>query len=407
VLGLHQVLLAALTVAGVAALPVSLIVARGVAQLEVEIARLLLGSSQRQRLNQLSAEVLTLSEARAQVIEAADSERRRIERDLHDGVQQQLVSLSMNLGITRRSAKDVPEPMREALAQVHDQSKQALSELRQLVRGMHPAVLDDLGLDAALSGVAARSPVPTVLRVQLPHRPPTAIEAAAYFVVSEALTNVAKHSGASEAIVRVEHENHPARGEIITIEVTDNGRGGASEQGGTGLRGLAQRAHGVGGILHVVMRVTPLSQKLRPPPGAPKILLVQAVTYASGEGVFIAGSAAFFTRYVGIPAIHVGVIISIAAGVALLVKVPLGRSVDRYGARPSWFIAALLQAILYSIYPLVNGFATATAVATAVAVASALGSAARGKIFGDLVSAPNRVQVRTRGLRVRCSEELF
>ncbi|MFF8775192.1 sensor histidine kinase [Kitasatospora sp. NPDC015120] len=250
-MGLHQVLLVVLTVAGIAVLQLSLSVARGVAQLDLALARQLLGPSQRDRANQLSERVVTLTEARAKVVEAADSERRRLERDLHDGVQQQLVSLSMNLGITRRKIKDMPEPAREALAQAHEQTKQTLADLRQLVRGLHPAVLDDLGLDAALSGIAARSPVPARLRVDLPQRPSGTIEAAAYFVVSEALANVAKHSGASEVAVSVEQIEDPARGEIIKVTVTDNGCGGASEKAGSGLRGLVQRVGGVDGTLHI------------------------------------------------------------------------------------------------------------------------------------------------------------
>ena len=140
--------------------------------------------------------------------------------------------------------------------------------------------------------------------------------------------------------------------------------------------------------------VKSILQTLRPPQGSPKVLLVQAVTYASGEGVFIAGSAAFFTRYVGLSPTRVGAVLSIAAAAALIVKVPLGRAADRYGARPCWFIAAFSQAALYCLYPLVDGFATATAVAAAVAVASALGAAARGKIFGDVVAPGHRVKVQ-------------
>ncbi|MFI1762526.1 sensor histidine kinase [Streptomyces sp. NPDC020800] len=167
VLGLHQALLVVLTLAGICVLPLSLNLARGLALVDVALARNLLGPSPRHRMNQLSEQVLTLTEARAQVVEATDSERRRIERDLHDGVQQQLVSMSMNLGITRKTVKDMPEPAREPLAQVHEQAKQSLADLRQLVRGLHPAVLDDLGLDAALSGIVARSPVPASLHVDL------------------------------------------------------------------------------------------------------------------------------------------------------------------------------------------------------------------------------------------------
>jgi signal transduction histidine kinase len=186
-----------------------------------------------------------LARSRAEVVAAADAERRRIERDLHDGAQRRLVSLAMQLGMARASLADAPEPVRQVIEQAHDEATEALAELRQLVRGLHPAVLDDRGLDAALSGIAANAPLPVRLRVDVPTRCSPAIEAVAYFVVSEALTNVAKHAGAGQAEVTVER-----RDDRLRVVVADDGRGGATlDGGGSGLRGLAQRAAAVDGTL--------------------------------------------------------------------------------------------------------------------------------------------------------------
>jgi signal transduction histidine kinase len=187
------------------------------------------------------------------VIDAADAERRRIERDLHDGTQQRLVSLAMNLGMTRTTLTDVPEPVRVAIEQAHDEAKLALSELRDFVRGLHPAVLDDLGLDAALSGIAARSAIPVRLMVELPVRPPRAVETVAYFVVSEALTNAAKHSGATVVDVVVEYTapDDTAHDNLLRVIVSDNGTGGADPARGTGLQGLSQRIRALDGLLTV------------------------------------------------------------------------------------------------------------------------------------------------------------
>lgn len=194
---------------------------------------------------------LLLAASRADLVAAADAERRRIERDLHDGTQQRLVSLAMNLGITRASTTGLPDSAREAIENAHDEAKQALSELRDFVRGLHPAVLDDLGLDAALSGVTARCPVPVRLRTDLPQRLPDQIEQVAYFVVSEALTNAVKHAEAStvEADVR-QVPSFSGRGRLRVV-VRDDGRGGARPDRGSGLRGLAQRVASVDGTLHL------------------------------------------------------------------------------------------------------------------------------------------------------------
>jgi signal transduction histidine kinase len=180
------------------------------------------------------------------VVDAADTERRRIERDLHDGAQQRLVSLAMHLGLARAELTELPEDARRVIAEAHDEAKEALAELRHLVRGLHPAILEDRGLDAALSGIAARSPVPVRLDVHVPDRVPPTVEAVAYFVVSEALANTAKHAGALRAGVTARRE-----GDVLRVSVTDDGAGGADPAGGTGLPGLAQRVRSVDGTLSI------------------------------------------------------------------------------------------------------------------------------------------------------------
>ena len=184
--------------------------------------------------------------SRDDAVDAADAERRRIERDLHDGAQQRLTSLALKLGIARVTLTGPPSPAHATIAQAHDEAKQALVELRELVRGMHPSVLHERGLDAALSGIAARSPVPVRLRVELPERVGRAVEAVAYYVVSEALTNAARHAHASRIDVGVERSD-----ELLRVTISDNGRGGADPGRGTGLRGLAQRVGSVDGTLRV------------------------------------------------------------------------------------------------------------------------------------------------------------
>ena len=239
-------------------------VARVVARADEAAGRALLGPS---RGEELAVRVESLARSRAEIVAATDAERRRIERDLHDGTQRRLVSLALHLGMARASLTDAPEPIRQVIEQAHDEATEALAELRQLVRGLHPAVLDDRGLDAALSGIAANAPLPVRLRVDVPTRCSPAIEAVAYFVVSEALTNVAKHAGASHAEVTVERT-----GDRLRIVVSDDGRGGATLDGGgttangngTGLRGLAQRAAAVDGTLTV-----------ESPPGGPTAITVE------------------------------------------------------------------------------------------------------------------------------------
>jgi len=194
---------------------------------------------------ELTARIGELETSRARVMDAAEAERMRIERDLHDGAQQRLVSLAMELGRAKAKFTSDPDAAAAIVGQAHEQAKEALAELRNLVRGVHPPVLSDRGLDAALSGLAALSPVPVTVDVDLPVRPPAQVEAIAYFVVAEALTNVAKHARASRAEVTVRRS-----GDALTMVIYDDGVGGA-DPAGQGLSGLAARVAGVDGRLWV------------------------------------------------------------------------------------------------------------------------------------------------------------
>jgi signal transduction histidine kinase len=236
--------------------------ARQVTRADAASARALLGPA---RSEELAQRVESLARSRADVVAAADAERRRIERDLHDGAQQRLVSLAMNLGMARERFAGAPEPVRRAIADAHDEAVLALSELREFIRGLHPAVLNDRGLDAALSGLAARAPLPVRLRVDVPRPASPSVEAVAYFIVSEALTNVAKHAQAARAEVTVTRD-----GDVLRVAVTDDGSGGAvpaegdDAGAGTGLRGLAQRAAAVDGTLTIDS-----------PPGGPTVITAE------------------------------------------------------------------------------------------------------------------------------------
>ncbi|RLV04278.1 sensor histidine kinase [Streptomyces griseocarneus] len=213
------------------------------ARAENRLASALLGPGRAQRLQQ---RVEHLAESRTDLIEAVDAERRRIERDLHDGTQQRLVSLAVHLGLAVATLKDLPDEAREVIEAAHREAKETITELNDLVRGLHPAVLEDRGLDAALSGLAARVPLPVRLRVDLEGRVAPAVESVAYFVVSEALTNVTKHARATRAEVTVGRV-----GEVLRVNVTDDGLGGADISAGTGLSGLAKRVGSVDGTLRV------------------------------------------------------------------------------------------------------------------------------------------------------------
>jgi signal transduction histidine kinase len=189
----------------------------------------------------LRAELTEVSRSRARLADAFEAERRRIERDLHDGAQQRLVSLTLQLGLARL---DLPpdSPAAAPVAAAHEQAKQLMAELRELIHGIQPQVLTDLGLPAAIGELADAAPVPVSVAADLTGRLPPAVENTAYFVVAEALTNIAKHSGATSARVTARQQDG-----VLIVEITDNGRGGAGPGGGTGLTGLADRVAVAGG----------------------------------------------------------------------------------------------------------------------------------------------------------------
>ncbi|WP_199865043.1 sensor histidine kinase [Frankia sp. EI5c] len=227
------------------------------------IVRALLGPSPevalRAQVTELEASRTAAEASRTAAVDSAEAERRRIERDLHDGAQQRLVGLAMDLGIIREKFDQDPDRARQLVTNAHQEAKAALAELRDLVRGFHPAILEDRGLDAALSAVVARCPIPVQLDIAVEPRPPASVESAAYFVVAEALTNVTKHAQATAA--RVSIARH---GTLLAIDISDNGRGGATLTGGTGLRGLDERVRGLDGWMRVLS-----------PPGGPTSVLVE------------------------------------------------------------------------------------------------------------------------------------
>jgi signal transduction histidine kinase len=243
-----------LTVAGIVLLMAAPWLVAAVAALDALAARALLGPS---RAEELEHQVEHLTQTRTGVVDAADAERRRLERDLHDGTQQRLVSLAVRLGMARAEPSGAAQAQR-VIAEAHEEAKATLAELRNLIRGLHPAVLEDRGLDAALSGVAARVPIPVRLTVDMARRPSPTIEAIAYFVVSESLTNITKHAQASQAEVFVQRA-----GDRLHIIVSDDGVGGADPAHGTGLAGLARRAASVDGTFEIAS-----------PPGGPTLITV-------------------------------------------------------------------------------------------------------------------------------------
>jgi signal transduction histidine kinase len=281
-----------LGVLGLAVLP---LLARGLVMVDVLLARRLLGPGRSEQVERLSERVDTLTQTRVAAVDSVEVERRRIERDLHDGPQQRLVAIAMDLGMAQERIDRDPAGARELLDKAHAASKEAITEMRMVARGIHPPILTDRGLDAALSALAARSPVPVGVRVDLPVRPSPTVEAIAYFCVSEALTNVAKHARATSAQVSVtsrsdqtsrgnqpvaaQHQQTTANNQAtdggqavgitgstptaLIIEVRDDGIGGANPNGGTGLHGLSDRVRAVDGTLAV-----------QSPPGGPTVLTI-------------------------------------------------------------------------------------------------------------------------------------
>jgi signal transduction histidine kinase len=232
------------TIVGALCLVIGLYAVRVMGVAHAAYAKALLGPSEKQALR---ARAEHLQASRARGVDAAEAERRRIERDLHDGAQQQLLAVAMDLGRARAKLDEDPEMARQLIELAHSGTKGAIAELRNLARGIYPAILTDRGLDAALSALAGRAPVPVDVEVDLPgDRPPAAVESIAYFVVAESLTNVAKYARATRASVRVVRDGH-----WIIVEVSDNGVGGANATPGGGLAGLADRAAGIDGILTV------------------------------------------------------------------------------------------------------------------------------------------------------------
>jgi PAS domain S-box-containing protein len=200
------------------------------------------------RLNdELHARLEELAASRARIVTAGDVERRRLERNLHDGAQQRLVALSLSLRVAQARLDSDPAGARETLANAGDELALALAELRELARGLHPAVLSDHGLRAAVETLGGRSPVPVEIAEMPDERLPEPVEAAAYYLIAEALTNVAKYAQASAVRVRV-----TAGDASLLVEVSDDGVGGADPADGSGLRGLADRVEALDGSLAVV-----------------------------------------------------------------------------------------------------------------------------------------------------------
>ncbi|MET7601386.1 sensor domain-containing protein [Streptomyces avermitilis] len=220
--------------------PVLPFIARGLTHVDRAMVRVLLSPS-----DELEQRIAELESDRGVVVDTAAADLRRIERDLHDGAQARLVNLAMGLGLAKEKLLEgqADESVAAMVDEAHGEVKLALQELRDLARGIHPAVLTDRGLDAALSSVASRCTVPVKVTADLPTRPAAAIEGIAYFTVSELLQNVSKHSGARSASVDVWRAD-----QRLLIQVWDDGRGGADVSGGTGMAGLADRLGAVDGL---------------------------------------------------------------------------------------------------------------------------------------------------------------
>ncbi|MDI6023895.1 histidine kinase [Leucobacter sp. UT-8R-CII-1-4] len=229
----------------------------GLGALHALIVRGLLGSPSR---SELAATVRVTSAQREGAVRAADLERTRIERDLHDGVQPRLVSIGMTLGLAQQKIDEDPAAAKALVSEAHTSTKAAITELRQLARGIHASVLDDRGLDAALSALAGRSHVPVLLDVRMDGsadlRQQSSVfrdaEAAVYFSIAEALTNAAKHSRAAECRVVVRLRDAGTPGALIWARVEDNGIGGATLQPGGGLDGISNRVLAAGGNFSIV-----------------------------------------------------------------------------------------------------------------------------------------------------------
>jgi signal transduction histidine kinase len=233
-------------------------VVRGMALLQASFARVMLT---RERVGVLQERIVELTGSRDAAVSAEASALRKLERDIHDGPQQRLVRLTMDLSLAQRRMKTDPEAATPLLAEAIEQTRETLDELRALSRGIAPPILADRGLPAALAAVAGRCTVPVDLSLSLPndHRLPEAVENTAYFLVAESLTNVAKHSGATWCEVKVSGD-----GNLVYVMISDNGRGGAHTAKGHGLAGLADRVRASDGRLDV-----------QSPPGGPTVLTAE------------------------------------------------------------------------------------------------------------------------------------
>jgi signal transduction histidine kinase len=221
-------------------------IARSWAALDSIIGAVLLGRDQSEEIDVLEERVDSLEESRSWAIEIAEAERRRIERDLHDGAQQRLVALAMDLGRAKEKMDTDPDGAKELVEQAHNEAKRAIVELRDLARGIHPVSLGDRGLPGAIPALAGRSAIPVDVHVSVPERPAPAIEGIAYFVVSESLANAVKYSSAKRVSVRlVQHADR------LFLDIVDDGVGGADPALGSGLRGLAERVASVDGRFDV------------------------------------------------------------------------------------------------------------------------------------------------------------
>ncbi len=240
---------------GLLLIALGLRIAPAVHRLHSQFARTLLAPTPSA---ELAERVDQLTRTRSDAVDAQAVELRRIERDLHDGAQARLVALGMSLGMAEDLLESDPETARRLLAEARVTGAQALTDLRDLVRGIHPPVLAERGLDGAVRAVALTLPIPVQVSVELPGRPPAPVETAAYFAVAEALANVAKHSGATSAEVRLSY-----LGRRLQLVVSDDGAGGANP-GGSGLRGISRRLAAFDGTLTVTS-----------PAGGPTLLIME------------------------------------------------------------------------------------------------------------------------------------
>ncbi|MEU0569144.1 histidine kinase [Nonomuraea sp. NPDC005983] len=226
------------------------------ARLHARVCLAVLAPSARERLTE-RVDVLTRS--RVGVVDAHGAELQRIERDLHDGTQARLVTIAMQLGMARESLADDPDTVATLLAQAHETAEEAMVELRAVLQTIYPPILADRGLDGALTALAARSSVPVHIELADLGALPATVEAVAYYVIAEALTNVTKHAAATRVALRIERAD-----DVLSIEVTDDGRGGADEARGTGIAGICRRVAALDGAV-----------RLDSPPGGPTALAVQ------------------------------------------------------------------------------------------------------------------------------------